>query len=232
MSFNWTCPYCNRDTTINEDRVHETSTSLEISNAEGHRRLDIRFIVCPNKECKRFTLSLTMRPIVWEQQGMTRTKRLGDILNSWNLLPPSKAKPFPEYIPEGLRADYQEACAILELSPKASATLSRRCLQGMIRNFWNVNKGRLVDEIDAIEDKVDPDVWAAIDAVRKVGNIGAHMERDISLIVDVDPDEAQKLIWLIELLMKEWYVARHERKERVRAVIAVAEVKQAAKTSK
>ena len=31
-----------------------------------------------------------------------------------------------------LMDDYEEACAIVNLSPKASATLSRRCLQGMI----------------------------------------------------------------------------------------------------
>ena len=37
-------------------------------------------------------------------------------------------------------------------------------------------------------------------AVRKVGNIGAHMEKDINVIVDVDPDEAQHLIGLITFL--------------------------------
>ena len=42
----------------------------------------------------------------------------------------------------------------------------------------------------------------AIDAVRKIGNIGAHMERDINLIVDIDPNEAAILIGLIELLFQ------------------------------
>ena len=32
-------------------------------------------------------------------------------------------------------------------------------------------------------------MWQAIDAVRSIGNIGAHMEKDINLIVDVDPEE-------------------------------------------
>ncbi|MCP1830281.1 hypothetical protein ACVIHH_005106 [Bradyrhizobium sp. USDA 4518] len=33
----------------------------------------------------------------------------------------------------------------------------------------------------------------AIDAVRIVGNIGAHMEKDVNLIVDIEPGEAQML---------------------------------------
>ncbi len=63
----------------------------------------------------------------------------------------------------------------------------------MIRNFWGIAKPRLIDEVDALQDKVDPLTWSAIDAVRRIGNIGAHMEKDIDLIVDVEPDEAELL---------------------------------------
>ena len=40
--------------------------------------------------------------------------------------------------------------------------------------------GRLVDEIAAIESKVDAHAWKAIDAVRHVANTGAHMEKNIN----------------------------------------------------
>ena len=73
--------------------------------------------------------------------------------------------------------------SIRDLSPKASATLARRALQGMIRDYWKVSKGRLIDEIDAIKEKVDPITWKAIDAIRRIGNIGAHMEKDINVII-------------------------------------------------
>ncbi|HBQ6832524.1 TPA: DUF4145 domain-containing protein [Klebsiella quasipneumoniae subsp. similipneumoniae] len=118
------------------------------------------------------------------------------------------------------------------LSPKASATLSRRCLQGMIRDVWKVKPSRLVDEIKAIEDSVEAGMWAAIDAIRNIGNIGAHMENDINVIVDVDPDEADMLIGLLELLLQEWYVERHERKLRVEAITALAAEKKALKKTK
>jgi len=62
-------------------------------------------------------------------------------------------------------------------------------LLGIIRNFWGISKSRLIDEINELKGRVDSTMWQAIDAVRSIGNIGAHMEKDINLIVDVDPEE-------------------------------------------
>lgn len=133
-------------------------------------------------------------------------------------------------VPQAIRDDYVEACNIRELSPKASATLSRRCLQGMIRDFWGITKSRLIDEIEALKDKTDALTWEAIDSTRKIGNVGAHMEKDINLILDVDADEADLLIWLIELLVKDWYITRHERQQRLNAIVQAKDAKEALKT--
>ncbi|WOS64602.1 DUF4145 domain-containing protein [Sinorhizobium fredii] len=123
---------------------------------------------------------------------------------------------------------------------KASATLSRRCLQGMIRDFCEISKARLIDEINELKKRFDNGVgvkgvseesFVAIDAIRKIGNIGAHMERDINVIVDVDPDEAKILIELIEDLFEEWYIARQRRQERFAKVADIAEQKEYAKKS-
>lgn len=126
------------------------------------------------------------------------------------IYPRSNCKQFPEYVPAPIREDYQEAYEILDASPKASATLARRCLQGMIRDFWGISKNRLIDEIEALQEVVPPYQWKAIDAVRKVGNIGAHMEKDTSIIVDIDPEEAKLLLDLVEYLIYEWYISKHE----------------------
>jgi hypothetical protein len=146
-------------------------------------------------------------------------------LQTWDIRPRSKAKPLPNYIPVPIVRDYEEACLILADSPKASATLSRRCLQGVIRDFWGISKDRLIDEIKELKDKVDASTWKAIDSVRSIGNIGAHMEKDINLIVDVDPGEADVLIRLLETLFKDWYVNRHERDEQIKEIIAIAKAK-------
>ena len=104
----------------------------------------------------------------------------------------------------------------------------------MIRDFCNIQKVRLIDEIKELRERVDNgsspqgvthESVDAIDHVRSIGNIGAHMEKDVSLIVDIDPGEARVLTELIELLFEEWYVARSQRQDRLAKVAAIAEQK-------
>jgi len=89
----------------------------------------------------------------------------------------------------------------------------------MIRDFWGVSKHRVKDEVDALQEHVDPDTWEAIDAVRNMGYIGVTMEADVNMIIDLEPREAQKLISLIQLLLPEWYVEREDRQRGVKEVI-------------
>jgi hypothetical protein len=203
---------------------------LTIETSDGCRYFNPLLIVCPNPRCKKFTLNLVMKE--YQYHDSARSWVAGKVLQEWSLIPPSQAKVFPEYIPKQIRDDYLEACLIKKLSPKASATLSRRCLQGMIRDFWGIKKDRLVEEIAALQGKTDELTWQAIDSVRKIGNIGAHMEKDIDLIVDVDPNEAQKLIDLIEFLMKDWYITRHQREESLKGIVAIKDAKEAIKATK
>ena len=224
MGSKWTCPYCNRPCTVGEEDVRILSGQNYISEEYGTYRAYTRIIVCPNPECRQQTVSLTVKDVDTKYDIDNKT------IYQWDLLPESSAKPFPEYIPLQIRNDYEEACLIKSKSPKASATLSRRCLQGIIRDFWGVKKGRLVDEINELQEKIDPITWDAINSVRHVGNIGAHMEKDVNLIIDVDPEEAGLLIWLIETLLADWYVQRHERQQRMSGLVRVAERKKQEKT--
>jgi hypothetical protein len=225
--FNWTCPFCSHDTIITEDRLLVEETDMTIPNAEGPLRLESIFIICPNPNCKRTSLTVNLFKRIFDRDS--RTYIAGDFLNHWKLIPASRAQSFPSYIPTPIISDYNEACLICNTSPKASATLSRRCLQGILRDFWKVKPGRLVDEIEEIKDKADALTWDAIEAVRKIGNIGAHMEKDIDLIVSVDPNEAVLLIELIETLLKDWYIAREARRVRLEQIKEVAGAKDIAK---
>ena len=155
--------------------------------------------------------------------------RLCLYIHKWTLLPHSHAKPFPSYIPEPILNDYNEACAISDLSPKASATLARRCLQGMIRDYWEITDTTLYKEINALEGKVTEQVWESLNAVREIGNIGAHMEKDINVIVDVESDEAKILIEMLEILFEEWYIARHERDSKLSRIQQIRDHKKAIK---
>lgn len=236
---NWTCPYCRHAQVISDERIHVADLELEVQGSKlATPHLRFTAVVCANDQCKELMLVVGLSSIVVAKSpvGQRHVRLPG---KGWTLMPPSTAKPQPDCVPEPLRADYAEACAIRDLSPKASATIIRRCLQGMIRDFCGIKMGRLIDEIKELRKRVDAgdaprgvhhDSVDAIDHVRGIGNIGAHREKDINTIIDVDPDEAQRLIELTEMLFEEWYEARHRREQRLKQIGAIAAEKALAKT--
>jgi hypothetical protein len=222
----WTCPFCGKATIITPERRTTYENVFTDGNRYGTQFVRWTATTCPNPECREYALELSVFNSLSSQGGQ---KRQDQPKLKVRLVPRAEMRVIPSYVPQAIRADYQEACLTREVSPKASATLARRCLQGMIRDFWGVAKPKLIQEIQAIEDKVDPFTWKAIDAVRKMGNIGAHMEKDINVIVDVDEGEAGLLIQLLETLFEDWYIDRHERQVRTAALIAASDSKDAKK---
>lgn len=229
----WVCPYCNQPTTITNPNIDGAWHLAKIAESRimGKYMIGYRgtIIACPNQGCKQLFFKVQLKKGLVNAYG--QDIETDTVINEWILLPDSVAKPQPAYIPKQVVQDYTEACRIKDLSPKASATLSRRCLQGMIRDFWDVSvkSKKLSDEINELKNKVDTNELAAIDAVRSVGNIGAHMEQDVNLIIDVEPAEADMLIRLIEDLFKDWYIARHDKEERQKEIINLARSKNSLK---
>lgn len=216
------CPFCNQSMSL-----HNGTYSFRIIDFDGrygkysNNKDDFPYLV---------KLEIFRCPICKEES--IKVSGLGEKVKGmyrW-LYPQSVAKKYPDYIPEQIRIDYMEATEIIELSPKASATLARRCLQGMIRDFWNVNnKDSLYQEIEAIKDRVSPSTRRALDDIRQLGNIGAHMEQDIDKIISIDPGEAEMLLKLIEHLIEEWYVARHDTEELMEEIHQINQEKKAQK---
>lgn len=221
MSNNYICPFCSAIVPIVDDTARSYSIYSSLKNEaitggpiigyESIDKIEVFFNFCPS--CEK--ISVKVLGIGSQFVG----KR-------WNLYPDSQAKQLPNYIPASLIEDYEEACKIVDLSPKSSATLSRRCLQGMIRDFWQVKKKSLLDEIKVIEDKVDPETREVLHALRQLGNIGAHPERDINLIVDINPEEAAQLILFIEYLFEEWYIKKHDRQSMLANIKNINKTKQ------
>lgn len=133
------CPYCSNVMAISNGTYTEYDINFN-SNVNAYYGnvlpegaiipescLKISFYRCPS--CNQYTI---------------KAKGIGSEVKDVDtfIRPQSLFKHFPEYIPQTIRQDYEEACAIITLSPKASATLSRRCLQGMIRDF-----GKLMNQL-------------------------------------------------------------------------------------
>jgi Zn ribbon nucleic-acid-binding protein len=115
--------------------------------------------------------------------------------------PLGQSRPLEPEVPEPYRGEFEEACAIQNISPKASAALSRRILQNVLRGEYDIDEGGLSSELKAFVENADVPTFVAeaVDAVRKVGNFAAHPSKDTNTgkIVDVEPGEAE---WLLDVL--------------------------------
>jgi hypothetical protein len=156
--------------------------------------VEVEHMVCP--ECGRHLISLVLAEshIVNEDGGVGRRARREIVLPRVASRPP----PPPE-VPDPFAQDYREACLVLADSPKASAALSRRCLQAILREKAGVKPSNLSREIDEAMPQLPAYLAGAIDAVRNVGNFAAHPIKSDSTgeVVDVEPGEAE---WLLDVL--------------------------------
>ncbi len=118
---------------------------------------------------------------------------------------PSRA---PKDLPHEIRRDYDEARAVLFLSPRASAVLTRRCLQHLIREKLEITKRTLFDEIE--EALARPELGKAtaeaLDHVRQIGNWGAHPIKDATdAVIEVEQEEAVFALDVVEMLFEDLY---------------------------
>ncbi|HAT1776579.1 TPA: DUF4145 domain-containing protein [Legionella pneumophila] len=218
----WQCPYCEHHTVLREDDVFISEHKIELPGE--NKQFTFLAIKCFNSECKELFSKLEISSLHYPAHSSCQKI----LFKEFQLTPDSGAKSFPKYIPQQLRNDYEEACSIKLKSPKASATLSRRCIQGIIRDFWGIkNKKNLYDEIEALQnsDQIDPALLQSLHDIREIGNIGAHMKKDVNIIIDVKSEEAQALIDIIEVLFVETYITREKRKERIEKLNKIAKLK-------
>lgn len=210
----YVCPFCGHAQAFRQTSIkHATGFYSNISPIPDKFKessFEVYTLRCSNAQCERIAVTAINR---------TSCEQI-------DLVPRVTMRHYPDYIPEQIRRDYEEANLILERSPKAAATLLRRCLQGMIHDFWEIHEKNLNAEISRLKDKVTASQWNAIDGLRKIGNIGAHMEKDVSLIIDIEPDEAKKLLRLIEMLLEKWYITRHEEEALLSEIVGIAENKE------
>lgn len=156
-----------------------------------------------NLRNEQFTVSITDCPTCKDSVITLRKFNKNNHAQSTTTIYPkgTSRAPLSTEVPDKFAKDYREACTVLADSPKASAALSRRCLQNLLRETAKVPASDLSKEIDAVlNSKQLPTYLAnAIDAVRNIGNFAAHPIKATSTggIVDVEPGEAE---WSLDVL--------------------------------
>ena len=183
----------------------------------GNRAVAITSISCADQDCRELSLYVDFGPY---NSSKSANGFVSYQINDWqielskSLLPDGVSVSVPSNVPEEIAITYREAARIADISGRASAAMSRRCLQGMVRHFFDIptnKRGNLGAELSLVKDRIDSDMWENLLAVRAVGDIGAHMDNNVDQIIDISPDEARILLALIESLFKDWYEVREKR---------------------
>jgi len=186
------CPHCLTvvqfvDTPLNHHAGSSNWSWFDLKTENDRVRVGIA--ECPN--CHRPIISM-------EKEGQARlVYPLG-----------SGRPPVPSEVPRHIAEDYSEACLVIPFSPKASAALSRRCLQAVLREAGGSAKNNLVEQIDEVLPKLPSHLQKSLDAVRNIGNFATHPMKSQSTgtIVDVEPGEAEWNLDTLEALFDFYYV--------------------------
>lgn len=122
----------------------------------------------------------------------------------------SMRPPCPKEVPGAFAADYEEAGLVLPDSAKASAALSRRCLQNILREVAGVKTSDLSKEIQEVLDRktLPSHIADGLDAVRNIGNFAAHpiKSQHTGEVIDVEPGEAEWNLDVLESLFDFYFV--------------------------
>ena len=186
------CPHCNTGINIEEygNFVYPTN-----DNEETGLGYELYHDHCP--ECEELIVMLRHGTYSKNSRGdESLTSATGEEV----LYPKHSIRTIEPEVPDKYKRDHLEACAVLSASAKASAALSRRVLQNVLREELGIRHPNLAQEIDDFIQRKDvPSYLAdAVDAVRNVGNFAAHPLKDSNTgeIVEVESGEAE---WLLDV---------------------------------
>ena len=134
---------------------------------------------------------------------------------------PTKAatRPVPPEVNAAFANDFKEACLVIGDSEKASAALSRRCLQNiLIEKAAAQEKTNLSLQIQEVIDsgKLPSHLTENMDAIRNIGNFAAHPIKSerTGEVIEVETGEAEWLLDILEELFDFYFVQPAKSRER------------------
>jgi hypothetical protein len=117
------------------------------------------------------------------------------------LYPPTKYEIEPNSdMNEDIRADFEEARAILSHSPRGAAALLRLCIQKLCKQLGKLGENINADIAALVKDGLDSHIQQALDIVRVVGNEAVHPGE---LDLRDDRETAAKLFELVNLIAED-----------------------------
>ncbi len=183
------------------DRPVQTASFDADAPSPSHmprERLSIVLSSCPH--CAQLVLVV--------QTGAWSGGTLNMEPDEYVIWPLKGTRPIPQEVTGEIRSDYEEAVRVLNLSAKASAALSRRCLQNVLRDKANAQQRELSEQIDAVLPALPGYLQEIVDGIRITGNFAAHPTKSKSSgeIIPVEPGEAEWNLYVLDMLFDHYYV--------------------------
>jgi len=190
------CPHCREIVTFDTPNYiskGRNSYSTEMKTASGGDEIFVYSSKCPNRKCGKPIVTARIKI------GEREVFRLVHPFNVVRLVPPA--------VPTDIGDDFREAAAVLSTSEKASAALSRRCLQNLLTQ-QGYKQRDLVKQISAALKDLPRRIAENLDAIRVIGNYAAHptKHKHTGMIADVEPEEASWTLDVLEDLFEHYYV--------------------------
>lgn len=201
------CPHC--QTMVFFERPAENEIDYILSQPQPRNRITVS--ICPS--CQNAIVQLKKLKSI-PQGGI-------EILESYTIWPiTSERSSAPKAVPDNIATDFNEACLVLRYSPKASAALARRCLQTVLSDKGNTKSKELSKQIDEVLPNIPSYLANDLDAIRNIGNFGAHEQKSkfSGLILDVEEGEAEWNLDILEELFNFYYVGPLEAEEKRNAL--------------
>ena len=138
-------------------------------------------------------------------QGVRTHEGMKDPVMIW-----PKLRAISPHVPPVITADFKEADLLLATSAKASAALSRRCLERVLHAVGGAKSQQLVKAIDEASSQpgFPSPLKTQLEATKEIGNFAAHPRKDTNSgeIFDVEPEEAELTLKVLEDLFDHYYV--------------------------
>ena len=196
------CPHCGDKVTFDgPDREYERT--WDYTAKEGHH-VEISGVECPG--CHQPILQMS----IWNAasaapSGATTSPRRA-LLSNRTIWPSAPTAQVAQQVPSHIAEDFLEAAAVLPTSTKASAALSRRCLEAVLDDVGEAEGKNLFEKIASLEKKVPSYIYRDLDTLRTLGNRGAHLKTTAGKIIVVNAKEAQWNLAVLSELFDHYYV--------------------------
>lgn len=208
------CPYCGIGVSINFKEKNYVIPTENDDYEDGYGQLsgfcpecNKYIVLVQHGECNYIGSELYLENIDFQEQVYPKF---------------SYKKNLDKCIPEKYFKLFREAESVLELSPRASATLSRYLLQMILHENLKIKKKNLEEEITALESKTDipSTLITMLQIVRKIANFGAHPKKSTNSneIIDVETGEANIMLDLINELFDYIFIKPQKQKEFLQSV--------------